>query len=334
MSVRVSVDAMGGDNAPGEVVKGAVKAVNELDNVEVILVGKEDLIKKELSNYTYDKEKLTVVNATEIIGFNEPPAIAVKSKRDSSIVVGMKMVKKGEADAFVSAGSTGAILVGGLAYIGRIKGIERTPLATLIPTEKGTSLLIDCGANVDSRPSHLVQFAKMGSLYMENICGVKNPSVGIVNIGTEEEKGNALVKETFPLLKECSSINFKGSCEARDIPKGDFDVIVCEGFVGNVVLKLYEGLASTLLKKIKQGLMSTLISKIGALLIKRAIKNTMKSFDTSEYGGAPLLGLNGLAVKTHGSSTYIEIFNSIKQCATYTENHINDKIKDFLSKEM
>lgn len=334
MAVKVSVDAMGGDNAPQEIVKGAVKAVNEINNLEVILVGKEELVNAELQKYEYSKDKLKVVNATEVIGFNEAPAVAVKSKRDSSIVVGMKMVRTGEADAFVSAGSTGAILVGGLAYIGRIKGIERTPLATLIPTEKGASLLIDCGANVDARPSHLVQFAKMGSLYMENLCNIKNPKVGIVNIGTEEEKGNALVKETFPLLKECKSINFVGSCEARDIPKGDFDVIVCEGFVGNVILKLYEGLAKTLVKKIKAGLMSTTISKIGALLSKKAIKNTMKSFDVSEYGGAPLLGLKGLAVKTHGSSTHIEIYNSIKQCVTFTENDINGKIKDFLSNEM
>lgn len=334
MAVKVSVDAMGGDNAPQEIVKGAVKAVNEINNLEVILVGKEELVNAELQKYEYSKDKLKVVNATEVIGFNEAPAVAVKSKRDSSIVVGMKMVRTGEADAFVSAGSTGAILVGGLAYIGRIKGIERTPLATLIPTEKGASLLIDCGANVDARSSHLVQFAKMGSLYMENLCNIKNPKVGIVNIGTEEEKGNALVKETFPLLKECKSINFVGSCEARDIPKGDFDVIVCEGFVGNVILKLYEGLAKTLVKKIKAGLMSTTISKIGALLSKKAIKNTMKSFDVSEYGGAPLLGLKGLAVKTHGSSTHIEIYNSIKQCVTFTENDINGKIKDFLSNEM
>ena len=197
-----------------------------------------------------------------MIGFNEPPAVAVKSKKDSSIVVGMKLVKAGDADAFVSAGSTGAILIGGLGYIGRIKGIERPPLATLIPTEKGVSLLLDCGANVDVRPSHLVQFAKMGSLYMKHLCGVKNPKVGIVNIGTEEEKGNALVKETYPILSSCEDINFAGSAEARDIPKGNFDVIVCEGFVGNVILKLYEGLASTLIKKIKEGMMSTLISKL------------------------------------------------------------------------
>lgn len=332
--VKVAVDAMGGDNAPKEVVKGAVEAVNNINNLEVILVGIEEQIAAELKEYQYDADRVKVVHASEVIGFNEAPAYAVKKKRDSSIVVAMMMVRKGQADAFVSAGSTGAILVGGLAYIGRIKGVERPPLATLIPTENGASLLIDCGANVDARPSHLVQFAKMGSLYMEHLCGVKSPKVGIVNIGTEEEKGNALVKETYPLLKECDSINFTGSVEARDIPKGNVDVIVCEAFVGNVILKLYEGTASTLVKKIKSGLMSTLVSKIGTLLAKKALKNTLKEFDTSQYGGAPLLGLNGLAVKTHGSSTHVEIYNSIKQCVSFVENDINGKIKDFISKEI
>lgn len=332
--IKVAVDAMGGDNAPAAIVKGAVEAVNKIDNLAVILVGKEEPVKEELAHYRYDDGRLSVVNATQVIGFNEHPAIAVKKKTDSSITVGMKMVRSGDADAFVSAGSTGALLVGGIAYIGRIKGIERTPLATLIPTEKGASLLIDCGANVDARPSHLVQFAKMGSLYMENICGTNSPKVGIVNIGAEEEKGNALVKETFPLLKECGAINFVGSVEARDIPKGNADVVVCEAFAGNIILKLYEGLAGTLLKKIKAGMMSTFLSKIGAGLAKKAIKNTLKSFDVSEYGGAPLLGLKGLVVKTHGSSTNIEIFNSIKQCVAYVENDINSKIKNMLSEEM
>lgn len=332
--VKVALDAMGGDNAPASTVKGAVDAVNSVDNVVVFLVGKEEEITRELKSYEYDDSRIKIVNATEVIGFNEAPAIAVKKKRDSSIVVAMKLVKSGEADAFVSAGSTGAILVGGLGYIGRLKGIFRTPLASLIPTDKGASLLIDCGANVDCKPEYLLQFSKMGSLYMENLCGVSSPRVGIVNIGTEEEKGNALVKDTHPLLKECSSINYIGSLEARDIPSGDADVIVCDGFVGNVVLKLYEGLAKTLLKKIKGGLMSTTKSKIGALLSKKALKNTLKEFDISQYGGAPLLGLNGLCVKTHGSSSHIEISNSIKQCVSFVENDINGKIKEFLSEGM
>ena len=324
----VAVDAMGGDNAPVEIVKGAVEAVLASEQVKVKLVGKEDIVNAELAKYEYDKERIEVVNATEVILTEEPPVKAIKSKKDSSIVVAMNMVKRGEADALVSAGSSGAILVGGQVIVGRIKGIERPPLAPLIPTKDGVSLLIDCGANVDARPSHLVQFAKIGSIYMENVVGIKKPRVAIVNIGAEEEKGNALVHETFPMLKNCPDINFIGSIEARDIPAGYADVIVCEAFVGNVILKLYEGLGATLLGKVKEGLMSSFRSKMGALLIKPALKKTLKAFQTEEYGGAPLLGLNGLVVKTHGSSKAIEVKNSILQCITFKEQKINEKIRE------
>ena len=330
---RVALDAMGGDNAPGEIVKGAVEAVQRRDDIKILLTGKEEVLKKELSAYTYPKEQIEIVNATEVIETAEPPVKAIRGKKDSSIVVAMKMVKKGEADAFVSAGSSGAVLVGGQVLVGRIKGVERPPLAPLIPTLKGVSLLIDCGANVDARPSHLVQFARMGSIYMESVMGKKNPTVGIVNIGAEEEKGNALVKETFPLLKECTDINFVGSIEAREIPHGEADVIVCEAFVGNVILKMYEGVSSALLHQVKQGMMSTLRSKMGALLVKPALKTTLKSFDTSQYGGAPLLGLNGLVVKTHGSSKAVEVKNSILQCIAFKEEKINEKIKEQISLE-
>ncbi|MBO5277936.1 MAG: phosphate acyltransferase PlsX [Lachnospiraceae bacterium] len=325
--VRVALDAMGGDNAPVEIVKGAVEAVQTRNDIEVILVGIEDKVKEELARYTYPQEQIRVVHASEVIATEEPPVMAIRKKKDSSIVVAMNMVKNGEADAFVSAGSSGAVLVGGQLLVGRIKGVERPPLAPLIPTEKGVSLLIDCGANVDARPSHLVQFAKMGSIYMENVVGIRNPRVAIVNIGAEEEKGNALVKETFPLLKNCPDINFIGSIEAREIPSGYADVIVCEAFVGNVILKLYEGVGSTFKRMLKKGLMSTLVSKIGAVLVQPAVKKTLKSFDASEYGGAPLLGLNGLVVKTHGNSKANEVKNSIIQCVTFKEQQINEKIK-------
>ncbi len=324
---RIALDAMGGDNAPGEMVKGAVEAVRQRKDIKVLLTGQEELLKKTLSEYTYPKDQIEIVNATEVIETAEPPVMAIRRKKDSSIVVAMNLVKKGEADAFVSAGSSGAVLVGGQVLVGRIKGVERPPLAPLIPTAKGVSLLIDCGANVDARPSHLVQFAKMGSIYMENIIGKKNPTVGIVNIGAEEEKGNALVKETFPLLKECRDINFVGSVEARDIPSGAVDVVVCEAFVGNVILKLYEGVGGTLISKIKGSMMTSLRTKIGALLVKPALKATLKDFDASEYGGAPLLGLNGLVVKTHGSSTSKEVCNSIIQCVTFKEQQMNEKIR-------
>lgn len=331
--IKVAVDAMGGDFAPAEPIKGAVDAVTEKENLNVILVGKEDTITSELQKFSYPKDRIVIQNATEVIETDEPPVNAIRRKKDSSIVVGMNLVKKKEADAFVSAGSSGAILVGGQVIVGRIKGVERPPLAPLIPTEKGVSLLIDCGANVDARPSHLVQFAKMGSIYMEHVIGMKHPRVAIVNIGAEEEKGNALVKETFPLLKACKDINFIGSIEAREIPHGGADVIVSEAFVGNVILKLYEGVGATLISMVKQGMMADLRSKIGALLVKPALKDTLKAFDASQYGGAPLLGLNGLVVKTHGNSKALEIHNSILQCQTFKEQQINEKIRESLSIE-
>ena len=326
--VKVAVDAMGGDNAPGETVKGAVEAINADRRVKVFLVGREPVIKEELKKYTYDEAQLEIVHAEEVIETAEPPVMAIRKKKNSSIVKCMNMVKDGTCDAMVSAGSTGAVLVGGQVIVGRIKGVERPPLAPLIPNAKGVSLLLDCGANVDARASQLLQFAKMGSIYMESVIGVKNPKVGLVNIGVEEEKGNALTKETYPLLQNCPEINFIGNVEARDIPEGAADVLVCEAFAGNIVLKMLEGVSSVLVGKIKEGMMGSLKSKIGALLVKPALKKTLKGFSTEEYGGAPLLGLNGLVVKTHGSSKAIEIRHSVLQCIAFKEQNINEKIKE------
>mgnify|MGYP002589389092 CR=1 FL=1 len=337
--MKIVVDAMGGDFAPKVNVDGAIDALREYPDMDIILVGPQALVEETISAYGDAealgrvRERLTVVDAPEVITTEEHPVMALRRKKNSTFVVGMDIVRRKEAQAFVSAGSTGALMAGAMFKIGRIKGIERPPLAPLIPTEKGVSLLIDCGANVDARASHLVQFAKMGSIYMEHVVGIKNPKVGIVNIGAEEEKGNALVKETFPLLKGEKNINFIGSVEAREIPHGQADVIVCEAFAGNIILKLFEGVGSVLISEIKKGMMGSLRSKIGALLVKPALKKALKSFDSSEYGGAPLLGLNGLVVKTHGSSTAKEICNTIIQCVTFKEQKINEKIKESIQPE-
>ncbi|MCR4763703.1 MAG: phosphate acyltransferase PlsX [Lachnospiraceae bacterium] len=345
--VRVAVDAMGGDNAPGEIVKGAVDAVCEAAREgeakgrigKIFLVGRSNLIEPELARAAESEEArrtpsalslIEIVNAKEVIEMAEPPVNAIMTKRDSSIVKAMQMVRAGDADAYVSAGSTGATLVGGQTIIGRVKGVERAPLAPFIPTEKGASLLIDCGANVDARASALVQFARMGSVYFRNSCGVEKPTVAIVNIGAEEEKGNALVKETFPLLKACCDINFIGSAEARDIHAGTVDGLVCEAFTGNVILKMYEGVGRTALHMLKKGLTKNVRSKLGAALAMPSLKESLGMFDLSKYGGAPMLGLKGLVVKTHGSAKAAEVKNSIMQCVTFHRMDIGKQIEECL----
>ena len=331
---RVVVDAMGGDYAPEWIIRGAVEAINEGAKAQIILTGKEDVIKKELAKYTYDQSKIEVVNATEEITCHEAPVHAVRSKKDSSLVVGLNMVKNGEADAIISAGSSGAILAGGQLVVGRSKGVKRSPLAPLLPTSKGYSLLIDCGANVDARPEHLLQFAKMGSIYMKNIEGIENPRVGIINIGAEDEKGNELVKSTIPLLRECKDINFIGSVESRDIPNGPADVLVCEAFVGNVLLKFFEGLGKMFMAEIKDTLKSSVKTKIGGALIYKPIKKTFKRYMADDKGGAPLLGLKGLVVKIHGNSKDTEVRSAIEQCRNFVKKDVtNQIIRTFVEEE-
>ena len=331
--VRIAVDVMGGDHAPSEIIKGVIASVNENKKIVALLVGREDAITSELKAYSYPEDQVKIIPASEQIEMAEEPVAAIRKKKDSSIVVGLRLVRDGEAEAFLSAGNSGAVMAGGQLITGRIRGIERSPFAALMPTEKGVCLVLDCGANVDSRPSHLVQFARMGSIYMSDVVGVKNPRVAILNLGAEEDKGNKLVKETFPLLKEVKDINFIGSCEARDIPAGACDVLVCEGFAGNIVLKLYEGVAATLLRSIKGALMSSLVSKIGALLIKPSLKGVLKTFNIDTYGGAPVLGLKGLVVKMHGNAKATVVRNAMVQCVKFSEEDIAGKIRRNIAQE-
>ncbi len=324
--IRIAIDAMGGDNAPAANIEGALLALQESSEISLILVGKEEEINRILNGRSYEKDRLTVINASEVIETGDVPVMAVQEKKDSSLVVGMKLLRTGEADAFISCGSTGALLVAGQVIAGRLKGVKRAPLGVLLPTRKGETLLIDCGANVDARPENLLQFAVIGSLYMENVRGIKLPRVGLVNIGTEEEKGNQLTRETYPLLKQLSGINFIGNAEARDIPAGVADVCVCEAFSGNVVLKMYEGTAKALLGEIKSALKSSFLGKIGGLLIKPSLKKLLKTFDGSENGGAPMLGLNGLVVKAHGNSDANQVKNAILQSIGFSKNNVNEKI--------
>lgn len=328
---KVVLDAMGGDHSPGEMVLGAVNAVKEKDNLFVYIVGPSDRIQAELDKYEYPKDQIEIVHASDGITCHDAPVQAIRGKKDSSMVVGLRMVREGKADGFVSAGNSGAVLVGGQVLVGKMKGIERAPLAPIVPTLKGVSLLVDCGANVDAKPSNLVQFAQMGSIYMEHALKIERPTVGILNIGAEEEKGNALVKETYPLLKECKGINFIGSVEARDFIYGAADVVVTEAFAGNVMLKTIEGVASGLFKLIKNSITATPVSTIGAALVKPQLKNVAKIFDATEYGGAPLLGLNGLVVKIHGNASHKEVKNALFQVEMFRSQDVNGKIREQLS---
>lgn len=334
-SMIVAVDVMGGDNAPVEPIKGAIEALKQNDNLVIHLVGTESVIREVLDTIpdanTY-KNRYSIVATTEVIATAESPTVAISKKKNSSLVVAMKEVKTKDAQAMVSAGNSGAILVGGQVLVGRLPGVKRAPLAPLIPTEKGPALLIDCGANLDARPELLVQFAEMGSIYMEKVMKVDHPRVAIVNVGAEEEKGNKLVKETFPLLKALDDINFIGSIEARDIPSGYADVIVTEAFVGNVILKMYEGVGKTFFKLLKEAFTANLKSKLGAGLALPVLKEKLKDFDVTRYGGAPMLGLNGLVVKTHGSATAKEFTTSILQCITFRDQNIKELIRENLSK--
>lgn len=327
--MRLAVDAMGGDNAPDEIVKGAVEAVKKFP-CEIVLVGDEDKIKNVLKDEPdLDNLPLTIKHTTEIIAMREHPADAVRTKKDSSIVVATEMVKNGECDAVLSAGSTGAAVAAAQLILKRVHGIGRPAIATPIPTSTGATLLLDSGANVDSKPEHLVQTAVMGSIYSEFVLGKKNPAVGLLNIGEEETKGNEQAKETYQLLKNLSSVNFVGNAEGRDIPTGRFDVVVCDGFVGNVVLKFGEGLAMMIFKLIKEEFSHGDDNiTVGEILATPTLKNLVKRLDVSEYGGAPLLGVDGYCIISHGSSNAKSICSAIGVAVEYVNSKFLERIKD------
>ena len=326
--MKLAVDAMGGDKAPEEIVKGAVQAAKKFP-CEIILVGDENKIREFLKDESDIKNlPLSIKHAGEVVEMGEHPADAVRNKKDSSIVVATRMVKDGECDAVLSAGSTGAAVAAAQLILKRIPGIGRPAIATPIPTPKGVTLMLDSGANVDSKPEHLVQSGIMGALYAEHVFGVKNPKVGLLNIGEEETKGNEQAKEAYQLLQNAKNINFCGNAEGRDIPEGHFDVVVCDGFVGNIVLKFAEGLALTILKLIKEAVADGGISaKVGALLLTPTLKSLAKRLDVSEYGGAPLLGVNGCCVISHGSSDAKSICSAIKAAGEYVNGNVLEHIK-------
>ena len=326
--IRIALDVMGGDNAPDANLGGALDALSRSEDIFVQLVGQKNVIDAWLRDKTYDDKRIQVIDAPEVIETGEHPVTAIQKKKNSSMVIGLRMLHDGESDAFVSAGSTGALLVGGQTIAGRLPGIKRAPLAVQLPTTKGKSLLVDCGANVDARPEVLVQFAIMGSLYARHLMGIENPTVGLVNIGTEEEKGNELTRAAYPLLKDCDKIRFIGNAEARDIPQGTADVLVCEAFTGNVILKMYEGVARTLLSQVKSSLMQSLRGKIGGLLIKPSLKGIVSTFSSKEDGGAPLLGLRGLVIKAHGNSTEVQMRNALLECEKFYNSGLKERIQD------
>lgn len=327
----IAVDGMGGDFAPDAVIQGSIEAINEFSDVSIIITGPEDILKNKLSKFNYPKDRITIVHASEIIDPNEEPVKALKRKKDSSLVKALNLVKSKEADAILSAGSTGALMAGASLIIGRIRGMKRVALAPIMPGKNAPFMIVDAGANVDCKPIYLLQFALMGKVYFENVLKVANPTIGLVNIGAEEEKGNDLTKETHQLLKN-TDFNFIGNVEPRDVPNGDTNILVCDGFVGNTLLKTYEGVASTIFSMLKEQIMSSTKTKIGGLLLKSVFDDFKKKFDYAEYGGSAFLGANGIVIKAHGSSNAKAFKNAIKQALSAYNNNIIGKIKDELEK--
>ena len=326
----IALDAMGGDHAPDATVGGAVRALRRFEDISMILTGPKDRIEALLAGADDVRRRIEIVDCDEVITMDEHPMMAVRKKVNSSMVQAMLAVREKRAGAAVSAGSTGALLACGMLRVGRIPGIERPALAPVLPGENGPFLLIDSGANVDCQPRYLTQFGLMGSVYMSAVMGVKEPKVGLVNIGTETEKGNKLTKETFQMMSAQTSYRFAGNCEAREVPTGDFDVVVADGFDGNIILKYTEGIVSVLFGMIKKNLMSSFRTRIGAFLCKPGFRKLKKSMDYNAYGGAPLLGVEGAIVKAHGSSGDEAIANAIRQAREMLAGEVVEKIRSGL----
>lgn len=328
--MRIVIDAMGGDNAPAALVKGALQARNEY-GIDITLVGDREKIIDVLKSENTDESQFKIVNTTEVIDNNESPTMAIRRKKDSSMVVGMKLVKEGKGDAFISAGSTGAILAGGIFVVGRIKGIDRPALAPIVPGKKGPFMLIDVGANAECKTHNLLQFAVMGDIYSKKVLGKDNPKIGLVNIGSEEEKGTEFTKETYNLLKE-SNLNFIGNIEGREISEGEVDVVVTDGFTGNVILKVFEGVTQTIFDVLKSEIMSSTRTKLGGVLLKPVFRSFKKKYDYTEHGGAILLGLNGAVIKAHGSSNPKAVKNAIRQAIQCVKGGVVEEIRQEIEK--
>ena len=330
--MKIVLDAFGGDYAPDCMIEGAIRALKVYNDIEIVLCGKQDILESKLKNYKYDKTRLIIVNAESVITNEDIPTEVIKNKKDSSLVCGFEYLKENEdAVALISTGSTGAILTGTLLKIGRIKGVQRPALAPLLPTKTGGNvLLLDCGANVDCKPEYLCQFAVMGSIYYTALLGIENPRVALLNIGTENTKGNTFYKQVHEMLKNMP-INFVGNMEARDITSGNYDIIVADGFDGNIALKASEGAAKLVLGELKSAIKSSFLAKIGALIMKKSLNKLAKKLDYNKYGGSIFLGAKKIVIKSHGSSKPETIFAAIKQGIDIAKADINNRIIEKLN---
>ena len=328
--MKIYVDAMGGDNAPQAIVEGAISAIKEYDLNNLILVGQPKVIENELSKYGDFSKKVQILPAADVIGFDDEPVEAIRTKKESSLVVALDAMKGDEDAVLISAGSTGALLAGGQLKLGRIKGVKRPALGSILPQRNGSTFLMDIGANADCRPEFLLQFAQIAVVYVESVLNISNPSVGLLNIGTEAEKGNTLTKKVFGLLQE-SSLNFKGNVESRDLMTTDVDILITDGFTGNIALKLAEGMANYLVQNLKATFMNSHSDKPVDPLVKAQLKTFKDAFDADAYGGAPFLGVKGGIIKAHGSSNAYAFKNAIRQAIAFSENNVVEKITTLIS---